>query len=197
MKHNFLWGIRKGDLLRDSYLIWLGMSSSASQGALWRGWPSLLLSNFHLVFWGIFFFVVSHQTQLGLNKIIWGNPSTFGSHRSILCHQLGWEWPASSLFPQWKSTALNSMVTPRLYANRIKCSLLQVSIMIKYSLFFFSNWDSLQNIMGGIHCDSLSQLWYLLFSFNPFTPIFCTSHGDTNLCSCFLEKQRGSRVKIC
>lgn len=144
-----------------------------------------------------FFFVVSHQTQLGLNKIIWGNPSTFGSHRSILCHQLGWEWPASSLFPQWKSTALNSMVTPRLYANRIKCSLLQVSIMIKYSLFFFSNWDSLQNIMGGIHCDSLSQLWYLLFSFNPFTPICCTSHGDTNLCSCFLEKQRGSRVKIC
>ena len=89
-----------------------------------------------------FFFVVSHQAQLGLNKISWRDPSAPGSCRSILCHQLGWERPASSLFLSGSSATLNSMVTPQLYANGIKYSLLQVSIMTKHSLFLFSNWES-------------------------------------------------------
>lgn len=140
-KNNFLWGIRKGDLLRNSYLIWLECHHQLPKELYEEGDPLSFSAIFTLFSEGFFFFVVSHQTQLGLNKISWGNPSTFGSHRSILCHSVG--VASIKLIPQWKSTTLNSMVTPQLYANRIKCSLLQVSIMIKYSLSFFSNWDSL------------------------------------------------------
>lgn len=87
-------------------------------------------------------FVVSHQAQLGLSKISWGNPSASGSSRSTVCHQVRWELSAPSLVLSGSSATSKHMVTCNLYANRIKCSLLQVFRMMMLSLFFFSNWDS-------------------------------------------------------
>lgn len=88
--------------------------------------------------------VVSHQAHRGLSKISWKNPSASESCRSIVCHQVRWELSSSNLVLSGSSATSNSIMIPHLYANRIKCSLLQ--IFIKTILFFFSNWDSLYNI---------------------------------------------------